>query len=116
VQAVLLLVFVTLVWYYGIPLGRNLQSLLLGYGLLVGARLITLTFRSFLGASFYSWWYYSEPISILITLLIWVAGLRSYSPNAAPDLDIERDYELAARRTVDVFVRAKGYLARAFLQ
>jgi hypothetical protein len=112
VQAVLLILFVALVAYYSIPLGRNLKSLLLGYGLLVGTRLITLTFRSFLGTSFYSWWYYLEPICILVTLLSWVMGLRSYYPNAAPNRDIERDYEIAARRTVDVFVRARGYLAR----
>jgi len=118
VQAVLLILFATLVWYYGIPLGRNVQGLLLGYGLLVGARLVTLTLRSVLGTAFYSWWYYSEPICILATLLIWSVAFRSYCPNPAPEyeVELERDYEMATQRTLDALGKARGYLARAFLQ
>jgi hypothetical protein len=118
IQAVLLILFSTLVWYYGIPLRRNVQGLLLGYGLLVVTRLITLTFRSVLGTDFYSWWYYSEPICIFATLLIWFVGFRSYYPNPAPEceVELESDYKMATQRTLEALGRARGYLARAFLQ
>jgi len=118
VQAVLLILFVMLVRYYGIPLGRNVQGLVLGYGLFVGTRLITLTLRAFLGTPFYSWWYYSEPICVLATLLIWSLAFRSYHPNPVPDrsIELERDYELAVQRTTEAIATARGYLARAFLQ
>jgi hypothetical protein len=118
VQAVLLILFVMLVWYYAIPLGRNVQGLVQGYGLFVGTRLITLTLRAFLGTPFYSWWYYSEPICVLATLLIWSLAFRSYHPNPVPDrsIELERDYELAVQRTTEAIATARGYLARAFLQ
>src|SRR5579864_8552499 len=57
VQALLLLAVVSLIVYYSIPLGRNLWSILIGYGLLVATSVITLT----LGAQFahlsdWKWW------------------------------------------------------------
>jgi hypothetical protein len=118
IQAVLLVLFSMLVWYYGIPLGRNVQGLLLGYGLLVVTRLITLTFRSVLGTDFYSWWYYSEPICIFATLLIWFLGFRSYYPNPEPEceIELEHDYNMATQRTLEALEKARGYLARVFLQ
>jgi hypothetical protein len=118
VQAVLLILFVMLVGYYGIPLGRNVQGLVVGYGLFVGTRLITLTLREVLGTPFYSWWYYSEPICVLATLLVWSLALRSYQPNPVPDrsIEIERDYKLATRRTAEAIATARGYLARALIQ
>lgn len=118
VQAVLIMLFIMLVWYYGIPLGKNLRGLVLGYGFFVGTRLITLALQSVFGESFYSWWYYSEPICVLATLIIWSIALRSYYPNPIPDreIELEHDYELTAQRTVQALSRARGYLARAFLQ
>jgi len=118
VQTILIIVLVMLVWYYSIPLGKNLRGLLLGYGFLVTTRLITLTLQAFLGTSFYAWWSYSEQACVLVTLIVWSRTLRSYQPNPVPEHSsrLEHDYELAAQRTADAIATARGYLAKAFLQ
>jgi hypothetical protein len=118
IQAVLIVVLITLVWYYGIPLGRNLRGLLLGHGLFIATRLVTLALQATLEMSFYAWWYYSEPICVFATLLTWSVALREYQPNPMPEreLELEQDYALLAHRTVQALSTARGYLARAFLQ
>ena len=118
VQVVLILLFLLLIWYYRIPLGGNLNGLLAGYGLYVAATLITLTLRSALGAPFQVWWDILSQISVVVSLGIWAIAFRSYCPNPVPEhkIELERDYELAAQRTVEAIGRARGYLARAFLQ
>ena len=122
VQAVLMILFVMLVWYYGIPLGKNLRGLVMGYGFLVGTRLFTLALRFLLGEPsyswVYSWWYYSEPICVFATLVIWSVALRTYQPNPIPEreIELEEDYQLLAHRTVQALSTARGYLMRAFLQ
>jgi hypothetical protein len=118
VQAVLIVVLITLVWYYSIPLGRNMRGLLLGHGLLITTRLITLALQAIFEISFYAWWYYSEQLFVLATLIVWSMALRTYQPNPIPEHEVvlEHDYELLAHRTVQAFSTARGYLARAFLQ
>ena len=95
----------------------NLRGLLLGHGLFIATRLITLALQAIFEMSFYAWWYYSEQICVLATLIVWSVALREYQPNPIPehDIELEHDYELLAHRTVYAFSRARGYLARAFL-
>ena len=118
IQAILIMVLVMLVWYYSIPLGRNVRGLLLGYGLFVATRLITLALQSFIGPTFYAWWYYLEQICVLGTLLVWSYAFRSYQPNPVPEhaIALERDYEMASKWTAQALLRARGYLARVILQ
>ena len=117
-QAVLISVLITLVWYYDIPLGRNVQGLLVGHGLFIATRLVTLALQAILEMSFYAWWYYSEPVCVFATLLIWSVALREYQPNPMPEreLELEQDYALLAHRTAHALSTARGYLIRAFLQ
>ena len=117
IQAGLIVMLISLVWYYDIPLGRNVRGLLLGHGLLITTRLITLALQSIFEMSLYAWWYYSEQICILASLVVWSIALRSYEPNPIPEhqIRLEQDYELLAHRTVQALSRARGYLARPFL-
>ena len=117
IQAVLIMVLIMLVWYYGIPLGRNTKGLLLGHGLLIATRLITLTAQSFFEIS-NAWWYHLEQTIGFATLMVWAIAFRTYEPNPVPGREaaLEQDYELIARRTAQALSRARGHLVRALLQ
>ncbi len=114
VQAVLLIVVVSVMTYYMIPIGRNLRGIILGYGFFIGTGVINLAFRSQIGDAFQSWWRYLQPTAWLITLIIWSATLWSYHPNPTPDVDIEieHDYEWLSARTAQVVARARGHVIR----
>ncbi len=101
VQAILLFTIVGVLAYYAIPAGRNLKGMVLGYGFFIGASVINLTLRSYLGDGFQPWWQYLPALTYSATLLIWCSTLWSYQPNPQlePDVGIERDYELVAAGT-----------------
>ena len=115
VQAGLLFVVLSLIIYYVIPIGRNLQGIILGYGFFIGTGVINMTIRSHLGEMFQVWWRYSQAAAWVLTLLIWSAALWSYHPNPKPkaEIEIERDYELFSARTAQAVAKARGYLLRA---
>ncbi len=114
VQAILLMAIVGLLIYYGIPTGRNLKGMILGYGFLIGARVINLTLRSYLGDRFQPWWQYLPALTYFITLVIWCFTLWAYRPNPQPESEggIERDYELLAARTSKLLTQARAHLVR----
>lgn len=118
VQAVLMLIFLSLVVYYRIPLGRNLKGLAIGYGLYIATSLVTLTLRSSLGVSFQLKWDILSQISVLISLAIWTVAFRDYQPNPLPEgaMNLERDYELVTRRTGEAIEYARGLLTRTLMQ
>jgi hypothetical protein len=115
VQAVLLVAIVGLLAYYAIPTGRNLKGTILGYGFSIGASVMSLTLRSYLGDWFQPWWQYLPAMTSCVTLLIWCFTLWSYRPNPEPESDvgIERDYELLVARTTKLLTQARGHLVRA---
>ena len=117
VQAALMIVILALVMYYGIPLGRNLRGLMLGYGFFIGTSITILTLRSYLGTSFQSLWQYLDQACSLVALLIWCTTLWSYQPNPEPEvqIQIEGDYILLAERTSGAIAKARGYIARVFI-
>ncbi len=115
VQALLVFTIVVLLIYYAIPLGRNLKGMILGYGLFIGASILSLTLISFLGNRFQPWWQYLPAASYCMTLVIWCFTLWSYQPNpeAESEIDIERDYKLVAARTTRLLTHMRALLARA---
>jgi hypothetical protein len=114
-QAMLLITIVGLLAYYAIPVGRNLRAMLLGYGFYIGASVISLTLRSYLGVNFQLSWQYLQQTIYDVTLAIWCAGLWSYAPNPAPrdEVMLERDYELLAAQTTKLLGQVRAYLMRA---
>ena len=115
VQAALLVTIVGLLAYYTIPAGRNLQGMIVGYGFFIGASVISLTLRSYFGASFQPVWQYLPAMTYYVALIIWCSTLWSYQPNPQPESDvgIERDYELLAARTTNALMQARAHLVKA---
>jgi len=115
IQAVLLVVLVGLLVYYAIPTGRNLKGMILGYGFFIGTRVISLTVHAPLGDRSQLSSQYVQPFSYLVTLLIWCSTMWSYQANPRPgaEVEIERDYELVAARTIRLVAHVRAYLLRA---
>src|SRR5579872_379898 len=90
-QALLLTVLVCLIGYYGIPLGKNVWSMLFGYGLVISSNVIILTLRLSLPHVDWKWWSLLIQLEYCGTLSIWYMGMRSFMPNpisqTAPDSD-----------------------------
>jgi hypothetical protein len=108
VQAILLVGLLQLISYYGISMGRNLKGMILGYGQCVGATLIALALRAYLGRSFSEARSLIQQISYLAALAIWLVALWSYCPNQVPKatISVEADYEALAARTRDMMGEA----------
>ena len=112
VQALLLLTVVGLIVHYAIPLGRNLWSMLIGYGLLIASSVITLTLTSlFAHLNEWQWWAVPPQLEYCATLMVWCVGLWSYAPSrSAPGIELERDYRRISAQTTRAFGRLRDHL------
>ncbi len=101
VQTLLLVSLLAVISHYGIPIGRNMKGMILGYGLYIGTSLISLAVRAYAGAWLATLWVFAQPISFTLSLLIWMVALWSYAANPAPEprTEIEGDYRELAFRT-----------------
>jgi hypothetical protein len=99
-QAIALLTIVSLTGYYGIEIGKNMKGMILGFGVYVGASIITLTLRLFIGIRFSPIWRFVGPFSYIAALAIWLAALWSYQPVPAKAQQLtDADYRGLAGRT-----------------
>jgi hypothetical protein len=99
-QAIALLSIVFLTGYYSIEIGKNMKGLILGFGVYVGASIISLTLRLFIGIQFSPVWKVIGPFSYTAALLIWTVALWSYEPApASPPEPTDVDYRRLAGRT-----------------
>jgi hypothetical protein len=114
VQAIFIFAALAVVLYYGIPIGRNLNGIALGYGFCIGGSLVSFALRSQIGIGFDTWMLV-EPLSYDVSLLIWAVTLWSSHPNPIPDthVRIEADYELLVSRTRQALEATRSYLGRA---
>jgi hypothetical protein len=101
VQGVLLIVIIQVMAYYAIPAGRNLKGMMLGYGQAVAVTLALLAVRNYVGPSFQHAWTFTQQLSYLASLSIWLVALWSYIPNPVPKARIKSDddYDGLASRT-----------------
>ena len=115
VQGILLIALILVLAHYGIPLGRNLKGMILGYGLFISTSVIDLTLRLLLGDSFQKSWQYLQPIFYLVVLTVWGFTLWSYQtvPLPATEPEIEADYQLLAAKTRKRLHQVRTYLTRA---
>jgi hypothetical protein len=111
VQAILLLAILVLIFYYRVPLGRNVRYLLFGYSLYIGAVVIALTLQSAIGASFLIWWRGLQPLAYTAALAMWCVGLWRKSANAVPSPVLERDYERISLETARAIARLRTRIA-----
>lgn len=114
VQAILLVAILGVLVYYSIPIARNLRGMILGYGLFIGTRVLSLTLRMNLGDDFQLWWEYIQETAYCATLAIWCVGLWSYAPQPPPEEDaaLERDYELLSSQVARSISLARNSLIR----
>jgi hypothetical protein len=99
VQALLVMALVGGIFYFGVPLGRNVKGILVGYGIYVGASLVTLAVESHFPAHFLGIWNQMQPLAYNFTLLVYLISLWHYSPAPSPQLNA-----LAGRRSEQSFV------------
>lgn len=115
VQAFLLAGILSVAFYYGIEIGKNLKGIIFGYGLFIGTSVINLALRSYAGSRFDAVWKFTQPISYLISLLVWAVCLWSYHPNPVPERTprIDSEYEVLALRTKEMLGSMRSYLGKA---
>lgn len=115
VQAILIFGLLAVIFYYGIPVGRNLKGMIMGYGLYIVTSLASLAVRSYAGTPFDRIWDIVQPLSLDASLVIWLVALWSYCPNPAPDptICLEEDYEALVSRTKSVIGTIRTYLGKA---
>jgi len=111
-QAILLVVLVGVVFYYLVPIGRNLRGIIVGYGFFVATIFINSTLRLYLGESFHSRWRYFQSIAWNISLVIWCATLWAYHPNPRPEAAEFEDYDSLANQTARGLSKGGGDFLR----
>jgi hypothetical protein len=75
VQAIFLVAVLGVIFYHAIPIGRNLLGMILGYGLCVGASLMILSLRIYIGPTFNPTWLFLQPAFFWLSLWIWLLTL-----------------------------------------
>ena len=80
-HAVLILVVYGLAQYFSVPLSRNLEALLRGYGLYTAAFILKFTLWPL---KYQEVWGYILPMAFMASLIIWLVGLWRYE-DAATD-------------------------------
>ena len=114
-QGVSFIVLTLLIFYYVIPIGRNVKGIFTGYGLFIATSVLTLTLRASLGDAFQVAWVYLQPLCYIAVLSIWCGTLWRYEP--APRLElqsrIEEDYRSLALATRKGFLQTRAFLGKS---
>jgi hypothetical protein len=111
VQGIAITALVVLFVAYGIPFGKNLRGILLGYSLFIAERVICLTFVRPRGHDF---WFYAYSASYIAVLGLWLNHLWSYqpAPEAQTRLALEQDYQALAAATQRRFRETAGFVRK----
>jgi len=113
-QALLLLALLGLVVHYALPLGRNARSLAIGYGLYLGARMVTL--NPFFQGGIYSqvWAGLLAQIAWDVATVIWCVGMWSPSATRLPVKSLQCDYERTSRQTIRALGQIRSHLVHSW--
>lgn len=113
-ELVILSIVIAVIFYYSIPIGKNLKGIIVGYGFCTVAVAVNEAIRSFAGHPFEDAFTHIWSYSYLVSLVVWVAALWSYQPNPAAGLgQIDGDYQALANRTRATLADMRGYLRKA---
>jgi hypothetical protein len=114
IQMLLLLGLLGLVAHYALPMGKNVLSILVGYGFYLGLRVVLLTVLTRSGLV------YDSAVSLMLqvgwnlAVVIWCVGMWSYSGVPAPEQQLECDYERASERAMRAMVQLRTHLIQSW--
>jgi hypothetical protein len=113
VEVALLLPLVLLVAYYGLPLGRNLTGIIVGYGLLTTANMVALYLHTALGpASQNLLNLFRENCEVLV-VVVWLTTLWRFYPTPSPSAQrLDESYAVLATRTSKIIAKARAQITR----
>jgi len=114
VQTLLLLAITGLAVHYRLPLGRNVRSMLAGYGFYIGCVVIALSLRSQWGENFERGKDLLQRSAYLTSLAVWCVGMWSYSRNPVPETLIEADYNRISEQTSRAFGRLREHVTQSW--
>jgi hypothetical protein len=97
-QALLLLVLLLGVYYFGLPLRRQVRGIFYGYGLYIGTSLATLALEASLGIRFDYFWRFLQPFSYVVSLGIYLAAF--WSPSLSISVNHAVDHHCAEHQTM----------------
>jgi hypothetical protein len=114
VEAVFCAVILVLIWYYRIPLGRNMKGMVAGYVLSVGATLGSMAADSYTGGRFAYALGIATQLGYAIPFGIWVIALWSCHPNpvSVHSVRIEQDYDRAVARMYSALGALRGHIGK----
>jgi hypothetical protein len=95
-QALILLFIAGIVFRYELPIGRNVKGIFLGYGLYVGASLVTLAIDRYAGSRFDAVWAFVQPFSYTVSHVIWLVTLWRFHPGPVLQMESEGQWTRAA--------------------
>jgi len=113
VQMFLLLGLVALVVHYGLPVGRNTLAVLMGYGFYLGFRVVSLTVLTDLGLVYHPVVSLALQGAWNLAVIVWCVGMWSYAGAAAPDAQVECDYERASEQTIRAMGQLRNHLVHS---
>ena len=113
-QALALVALAGLVIRYGIPVGRSVLCLMLGYGLYLSFRVASLNALLDLGLSLRAW------INVLVQFawsgasVIWLVGMWNYSPASVSAPLAGCNYESTSRQTIEALGELRDYMVHSW--
>jgi hypothetical protein len=114
VQCVFLLGMFSVIYYYGLEVGKNLRGMIVGYGIWLGASVITLALTSYFGSVFDALRILVQPLAYLLSLVVWLTALWRYSPIPVsnPDCLAGAGYRSLASTTRGLIHEMRDHLGR----
>ena len=73
-QALFMLVLLLGIYYFGLPLGREVKAIFCGYSLYIATSLATLALEARFSMRFDPYWRFLQPLSYIGSLLIFLIG------------------------------------------
>jgi hypothetical protein len=114
VQALLLFSLMAIIFWYGIAMGSNMKGMIVGYGLYIGASLVSLAIRFYIRRPLPAQVIFRQTAYDL-ALIVWLVALWSYRPDPAPasSIDLESDYEALVAGTKAKMSSVRSHLGKA---
>jgi hypothetical protein len=115
VQAVFFLGVLGIISYYRIDPGKNIRGVIAGYGFWLGTSVVMLGMGSYDAASFNKIRVFVQPVSYILSLVIWLIALWNYAPAPASVAAVaaDSDYDALVTATAGTLAKIRGELGRA---